>query len=173
MAYKMMNKAEREAEIKRRNEKRDNHDPLSSMMEFYGASAEHADIPRAYADYPEHLMKALKVFVEVMKIPTGMIPFKKQSSYGKWIAGLEEVVKVCESDNMIRPAMELARERYIQRPYHLTHPRAIVNHLSGAVITLKNNPDIINPNDEPVETADKENLLAVVRKSKIKKGGQS
>ena len=167
----MMTREERLKEIARRNKKRDSRDPFDGVLGFYAESAKHADVPRAYSDYPEHLLEALKSFVEIMKIPTGIIPFKKQSAYDKWIAGLEDIVKVCESDAMIRPAMKLARERYAESPYHLTHPRAIVKYLSGAVITLKNQPQILNPNDTDVESGDKERLLALVRKSNIKKRG--
>ena len=171
-----MDEQEKKRRIKEKLEKQEGRDPFDGIMGWAQASEDFVarsggDVPRAYSDYPEHLTEALRAFVEVFQIPTKMIPFGKQQDYGKWVSGLEEINQICEGEKMIRPAMEIAHARFSERPYHLTHPKAITKYLGGAVVALKSRPSLTSPNQKDVVPADKAALLKRLKNRKISRGG--
>lgn len=69
--------------------------------------------PDVFYIYPEDVLQTLIAFYEIWKFPVGAIPNKRQKDkYALWITELRRIEDICGTNENVRIALNIAKERY-------------------------------------------------------------
>ncbi len=69
--------------------------------------------PEVFYSYPEDTLQTLIAFYEIWKFPEGAVPKKRQKDkYAMWINELRKIEDICGTNENVRIALNIAKERY-------------------------------------------------------------
>ncbi len=92
---------------------------------FFGK--ENSD-PIQFSDYPERVVSTLRLFYEIWKIPSYVIPSKKsKSKFEEWINQLDDLNGICPNSKKMSRAMEMSKKIFdeLPKPFMVVRPASI------------------------------------------------
>ena len=141
-------------------------DLVDGMLFFNQNSSD----PIQFSDYPETVVATLRDFYNVWKVPSYVIPSKKnKSKFEDWILQLDELNNICPNRTKMEKAMGLSKEIYggLKNRFMITRPSSIKNLLADAVRRLNDGNDSNEDNRiEKEEQQEKEIVIMAEEEEK-------
>lgn len=140
---------------------------IIDAMIFFGK--ENPD-PIQLSDYPERVVQTLRTFYFVWKIPSYIIPSKKQESkFKEWIIQLDDLNGICPVNSKMEIAMKMAKETYdgFFKKFMVIRPASVRTLLADAVRRLNDEKELIKEEEkekQKAEAVDKNKQLVSVSK---------
>ena len=109
--------------------------------------------PIQFSDYPETVIGTLRLFYNIWKVPSYVIPSKKsKSKFEDWINQLDDLNGICPNGEKMSRAMQMAKDYYdnLSNQFMIVRPSSIRNLLINSVRK-------INDEEEKLRKLEEEN----------------
>lgn len=119
------------------------------------------------ADYPEAVIRTLRTFQSLWKLPERAIPSKNlKGQFARWVSALQELNYL--AGDKIDLALKKSFEKYsnMEKPFIVSNPLAIKKLMIDALAEMNRKTETVIVQEKTEPVADKNNLLEMARKLK-------